>query len=242
MGRSAAGVAKAQSGVNSGCLKDASKGKVADFNACLPSDPKRKVARAEARSDAKRAKSCGPPVMPCFGYVADPNAVNQAQIDASIDLTTDAFGDPTAIADAKTDKTASRCQSAFQKDLAKGLDTVWREVLKAKKQALKGSKTSPAASGNADLVTHLRIALHASPKLAKALGKVVTDAGRKCPQADVSALFPGGCTGAQAAIVAACAQRQIVCRACEALNAADDTAIDCDDLMGALTNQGVSCL
>jgi cysteine-rich repeat protein len=240
--KGAATVVKAENKEGSSCLKDASKGKVADYNVCLTADSKGKVNKAKEKSNKLRSKGCTGQ-MPGFGYVVDLAAVNQAMIDASAALSQDVMGDPAAPADGKADKAGAKCQSAFQKDIGKGFDTIWSEILKAKKSTIKGGKKGnpPPAASNGQLVMGIGDALAASKKVPKALSKVVTDAGKKCT-GDVSALFPGGCTDAQAANVAACAQRQIVCRACESLNAADNTGIDCDALMTQLTNQAATCL
>jgi cysteine-rich repeat protein len=240
--KGAATVVKAENKEGSSCLKDASKGKVADYNACLTADSKGKVNKAKEKANKLRAKGCTGQ-MPAFGYVVDLAAVNQAMIDASAALSQDVLGDPAAPADGKADKAGAKCQAAFQKDIGKGFDTIWKEILKAKKSAIKGGKKGvpPPVIGNTELAAAIGSALGSSSKVPKALSKVVTDAGKKCT-GDVSALFPGGCTDVQAATVAACAQRQIVCRACESLNAADGTSVDCDALMATLTNQAQTCL
>ena len=245
--KGAARVVKAQNSTNKKCLSDAAKGKLTGtFNACLPAgtaDPSSSVGKAKTKSNNLRAKGCTAVVpAPPFAYVADPVMVNEAMEAASIALTTDAFGDPASIS-TKDDKAGSSCQAAFQTNIGKSFDKLWSELLKAKKTSLKGTKNSPGATNNDELVDDLAGALQGNPSIQKAIAKITTDAGKKCPQADVAALFPGGCTSAQVATVAACAQRQVVCRACESLNAADDTGIDCDALVKeVLGDPAATCL
>ena len=225
----AAGIAKAQNKETATCLKDKSKGKVADFDACLVADAKNKVAKAKDKAASGQTKKCNQANLPEFGFTNDIADVQQVSMDEPIGLAQDLFGDPGngAIVD-KTDKTGSKCQGEVVKNATKLYDTIWKELLKTKKQALKGSKSLTAVLTGSELATTLQGSLAASSKIQKASQKLNSKPVNKCEGGDPAALFPGSCTDAQLGPVLTCTTQRVACRACTNVNAVDGIAMDCD--------------
>ena len=233
----AAAIAKAQNKETATCLKDTAKGKVADFDACLVADAGQKVQKAKDKAASGQAKKCNQANLPAFGFIDDIAAVQDASANEPVGLAQDLFGAPGdgAIAD-KADKTGSRCQTEVVKDATKLYDTIWKELLKSKKQALKGSKSLTAALTGAELATALQGSLSTSPKIQNATQKLNEKPVKKCEGADPAALFPGACTDAQLGTVLTCVTQRVACRACTNVNLVDGIAMDCDTVDDGATN------
>jgi cysteine-rich repeat protein len=218
------GVLKAQNKDNASCVKNDAAGKT-DFATCFGTDVGGKVAKAEAKTTKTDGKKCTGDGAPTFAYTA-PATVNGAAKDGSTDAAAAVLGAAPTIADKKADKAGAACQAEVLKRHNKLQETWLGEANKAKKTALKGSKTTPAVGNATDLAAAIDTAVAASTKITKAENGVNSGIAKKCPDAIVDGLFDcgGATTGNELAL---CVILQAKRGACLALEAADDLALAC---------------
>jgi cysteine-rich repeat protein len=235
--KQAAKIAKTQNKESTKCLKDKSKGKVADFDACLIGDLKGKVQKAKDKAAAGQGKKCNQADLPTFGFINDIAGVQASAMNGPIALANVLFGNPGdgAIAP-KSDKVGSKCQGIVLKSATKVYDTIWSELNKSKKQAIKGTKNVTAATNDGELTAALRGTFTTSKKLPKAVQKLNDKPPKKCEGGDPATLFPGACTNAQIGDVLTCVTQQTACLACTSYNEVDDVSIDCDQVDDGLMN------
>jgi cysteine-rich repeat protein len=235
--KQAAKIAKTQNKESTKCLKDKSKGKVADFDACLIGDLKGKVQKAKDKAAAGQGKKCNQADLPTFGFIDDIAGVQASAMNGPIALDAVLFGSPGdgAIAP-KSDKVGSQCQGIVLKSATKVYDTIWSELNKSKKQAIKGTKNVTAATNDDELTAALRGTFTTSKKLAKAVQKLNDKPVKKCEGGNPATLFPGDCTNAQIGDVLTCVTQQTTCLACTSYNEVDGVSIDCDQVDDGLMN------
>ena len=184
------GVLKAQGKDTAGCLKDVAAGK-STLESCLGADLKGKVAKAEAKTEKTNTDKCGAPNEPSFAYTS-PATLDASAKGASLASFDTIFGASPNVALKAADKAGAACQAEVLKRHAKLQETWAAEANKAKKEALKGSASVPAAQNGTELGAAIDDAISASTKLAKAENGVNTGIANKCPDALVSNLFDCG--------------------------------------------------
>ena len=216
------GVAGAQAQQVESCVKDASRGKLDNF--CFSAG--KKVSKARAKTVKIAQKKCKE--TPDFGP-DDPLAVNRAAERAPGDLVHDVFGDDldVAILRKKDDKEGSKCQLDVARELLRCEGAHFREFVRCSKKGVKKDRISDAESlGDCigeDPKNKIRKACDAGR------GKVRDRIKKKCSGVDLDSAFPG-CSATDNADLALCIEERASCRACLALNEANETDRDCDEL------------
>jgi cysteine-rich repeat protein len=221
------GVAKAQDKNLSSCLKAVASGKAA-LGDCLGVDPKGKVAAAKAKTSKTDLKKCVAPNVPTFAYTGD-DVTNAAGDAAPLTSALIVFGNPPNVATTAADKAGAGCQAEVMKRSAKLIETWISEANKAKKTALKGSKTTAAVPNAVALATAVDTAIGASAAITKGENGVNSGLAKKCADADVpniADLFDCGGAATSNAL-ALCVIAGAKDEACKAFEIADDLALDC---------------
>jgi choice-of-anchor B domain-containing protein len=205
------------------CIKDASRQKIPDAQACLTGDLKEKVLKARLRTLGLESKRCleDPPTI---GYTSG-TALNDAAVTHETALWQDVYGpDLQAAVILKTDDAVgASCQST----VARFYDKVMQARLKAftdcKKTGLKLAAIVSVATLEACFDEMLA---DVKGKVAKARTRFASKVTAKCAGVDRDAAFPGACVGA--GDFATCVDERGACRACLLLNGMDGLARDCD--------------
>ncbi len=214
---------------NESCIKGHQKGKLGtSIEACLVGDSSQRVAKAEAKTLKDDAKLCVPlNPAPSFGY-AGAAAVNQAAVDGPIDLIHAIFGDPVdgAVLTTAVNKDTAKCQNELLKRANKLEDAVLKELVKAKKSAIK----EPAVNSAAALETALGAVLSSNKKITKSQDQLMSKVDKTCAplQSLPSTVFPGACAAPTLAEVEACTIAAARCVACLKMNAFDGLNLNCD--------------
>ena len=233
MNKGAAGAAKLQAGASLACLKNAAKGKVeklgtpATAQDCLSNDVGGKLAGAAAKLAARETASCAAGAD--FGH-SSAATVSDAATVAGRDLMGDLFGADlgASLILAAADPVGAKCQGDVAKRANAATAALWKLTLKQKKAVLLGTKVLSA--GNAEqLGERLADFIASDPKGAasKPFAALAAGAGKLCTGVTLATAFPG-CAPADVGALAACAERSVRCRFCQALGTADGLPIDCD--------------
>lgn len=231
-------VTKARGKANVGCVKDAGLGKLGGTaQTCVTGLSSAKVEKSKAKTVSDAAKVCG--TAPSFGYPG-PVVTNLGAEKAANDLVADVFGAPldAGITSCTASKAGCQCQQKVIDDVAKLADTKLGEFVKCKKAVLKSGANGAAVLQKCvdDAATVGSIEADTKGKVAKAVGKLTTDIGKKCDTPGVTTTsFPGTCTGMSGAGLAQCLDRLVECRVCQAINDMDALFVNCD-----LFDDGVS--
>jgi hypothetical protein len=229
-------VAGAQGKANLNCLKSAGKNKlIGTAQDCLTLDPKDKILKKRDKTVSDHAKLCT--LAPDFGYTS-PATINNAAVQAELDLLADLFGSPLdpAVIDCAADKSGCVCQQKVLNNAEKIAAAKLKEFLKCKKQALKAGATSATALENCvdDAGTAGSIAADTKLKIQKKVAKLGADVAAKC--VGVSGAFPGACDGLSGVALSTCVDVQVECRVCQAINAMDGILVNCDVFDDTLAN------
>ena len=215
---------------NESCIKGHQKGKLGtSIEACLVGDSSQRVAKAEAKTLKDDAKLCAPlNPAPSFGYTGAA-AVNGAAVAGPIDLIHAIFGDPVDAAPVLTtavNKDTAKCQNELLKRANKLEDAVLKELVKAKKSAIK----EPAVNSAAALETALGAVLSSNKKITKSQDQLMSKVDKTCAslQALPSTVFPGACAAPTLAEVEDCTIAAARCVACLKMNAFDGLNLNCD--------------
>jgi cysteine-rich repeat protein len=226
-----AGVAKAQTGDNSACVKSVAGGKTADFATCFGTDVKGKVAKAQTKtSNTIAGKKCTAANLPTIAFETA-TAVNDAGEIQPNESTTAVLGATPTIILKSADKAGAACQAEVVKQYNALLNKWLAEANKAKKTALKGGKggTPAPVETDAALATALDTALTGNANVTKQEGKVTAGLTKKCTDAQVDAAFDcGGAT--TVAALGTCVITAAEQAACEALELADGLTLTCPAL------------
>jgi hypothetical protein len=230
-------VNRAQLRENERCLKDFQKGKLAaesiTFDECTTKDRKFKVEATEEKTENQELKKCVPlDVPPPFAYT-DSDRVNKAAMDGALALTYKIFGGPPVLdADLQTPTNPSelegaRCQLEMLKrggDLEK---TTLKQVIKAKKKALKDETVNSAAA----LEEKLQAVFSSNDKVSKVEDNLAKSVDKKCDGLDgtLDTIFAGSCGDPDLIDVEDCVIAAARCQACLKINAFDDLNLDCDE-------------
>jgi hypothetical protein len=140
------------------------------------------------------------------------------------------FGDAPAVADKKTDKAGAACQAEVAKRQFKLQATWLTEATKAKKAALKGSKSTPPVTNPTQLATAIDAAVEgaANKKLTDAENAVNAGLDKKCGGvANLADLFDCNDALPTTDQLAACVIVAAEGEACRALEQADGLDLAC---------------
>jgi cysteine-rich repeat protein len=218
-----AGVLKAQSADNAKCVKDVAAEKQINVAACLGTDVKQKVQKAQDKTTATFANKCDE--VPGFAFT-DATTVNNAGEAEKLEAFTTLFGDPAPIVLKSADKDGAKCQAEALKQM-NAVSAKWTaEANKAKKTALKGKGAVLPVASATELAAAIDTAVAANTKITSAENKANTGIANKCTDATVDALFDcGGVTTTNA--LALCVIATGKDAACNALELADGLSLDC---------------
>lgn len=224
-------VSRTQAKEASACLKGASRGTVADMQACLVGDAGGKIGKVVAKTSVSEAKLCGE--APPFAYVGGA-AASDAGRGATIGTTDDVFGPELSAAVAPaTDKAAAKCQAAVLKASLKLLDAKALLFLKCAKDRLAGKPTlavsGPQVGDCLDVV-----AADAKGRIGKRVGKLGVVLDRQCRDGNVATTLPGACFSTAAP--ASCLHVRTNCHLCAMAEATGNLGADCDRLDDGLAN------
>jgi hypothetical protein len=238
MNKNGALVNKEQLKENERCLKEFQREKLVapivnsvTFDTCTTADLKDRVQKAELRTAAQEGRKCDKlDVPPPFAYT-DSATVNTAAVDGALALTYEIFGGPPVLDDslvtrAENTKTAN-CQFEMLKRADKIEYTVIREVVKAKRRALRDETVDSAAA----LEAKLQAVFSSNRRIARTENRLVKSVDGKCsglPAPDT--IFPGECGEGDPNLseVEVCVIAAARCEACLKINTFDDLNLDCD--------------
>jgi hypothetical protein len=219
--------------------------------ACLGNDVHGRLAKQIAKLAQREADRClaEPRQLPDFGYSGSATTASAAETQA-LGLVADLFGPDLDAAvvlapwfNPGADPKGARCQEEVLTRTRILLHTLWKQALKAKKNALLGRKDrltgvgpdAPVESA-AQLQDEILAFLSADPqqRVSKAALKLGEKAALKCGDAGVvtplADMFGGECAGpANPTELATCAEERARCRFCKSLNAIDGLGMDCED-------------
>ena len=217
------------------CLDDFQKGKLVGemtFDECTIEDRKGNVRNAQETTEKRQVKKCDSlDVPPPFAFTGA-ETVNAAAVDGALALTYVLFGGPPVL-DADVglpidlDKLeAAQCQFEMLKSAGKLEKTVLKQVIKAKKRALKDD----AVNSDAALEVRLVPVFISDKKISRAEAKLVKSAGKKCDDLveALDTVFPGSCGDPDLGDVEDCVIAAARCQACLKINAFDGLNLDCD--------------
>lgn len=223
--KDAAKVGATQGKENNACVKLGTKGTVTA--GCPTSDPKGKVAKAEAKTLSDETGKCT--VAPNFAYTSGATA-NAAMQDAELGLLADIFGGTDLTAVISTDKVIGKCQATMLKDAEKLAATFVKVFNGEKKNALK------LGADDAGDIAAL-VGDDPKGKIGKTESKLGADATKACTGVTLASAFPGECsTAASPAALAACLEQVTKCRMCEGIEEMDGIDADCDVIDDGASN------
>lgn len=257
LNKQGAKVAKDQGKASLGCLKDAANGsltklgippQVQTAQACLTNDVRGRVGRDAEVLASRDASLCRatPEQLPPFAY-SGAAATQAAVTDAALGLAADLFGpnlDAALVSD-DDDHLAALCQQeVFQRTQAV-VDILWKDVLGQKKAVLAGKErltgSGPVNDAN-ELAAELAASIESDDKrhVGKIVEKLVERTVSRCTGRPLALLFPGACTSATPAALAACAEKRARARFWASLADADVLDVECDLLDDGLPNGSCS--
>ena len=228
-------VNKAQLKENERCLREFQADRLVatmTFDACTTADEKGRVDRAEERTATREAKKCDSlDEPPPFAYT-DSATVNRTAVKGALALTYEIFGGPPVLDDnlvtRAENKEMAKCQLEMLKRADKLENSVLKEVIKAKKKALKDETVNSGAA----LEAKLWAVFSSNDKINRAQDRLRKRVDRKCAvlPAAPDAIFPGACREGNPNLneVEACVIAAARCGACLKINAFDDLNLDCD--------------
>ncbi len=236
------------------CLNDFQKGKLVGemtFDECTTADRKRNVRNAEETTAKREVKKCDSlDVPPPFAFTSA-ETVNAAAVDGALALTYALFGgaerdddgravcdaprvtDGRAVCDAdlglptsSSELDAAKCQLKMLKSAGKLEKAVLKQVINAKKRALKDE----AVNSGAVLENELMAVFSSNDKISRAEAKLVKSVDKKCDDLDepLDTVFAGSCGDPDLSDVEDCVIAAARCQACLKINAFDGLNLDCD--------------
>ena len=243
MNKNGGKVNKAQLKETERCLKDFQKEKLVapmTFSTCKTADLRGRVQRTKDKTFTREGKKCDPLVVPPppFAYT-DFATVNAIAVSGGQWLTNEIFGSPVLDTDLATkagDPEAAKCQLEVLKRAGKLENTILKELIKAKKRALKD-----ATVGNGSLLAvRLADVFSSNARIERARGALLSGVDRKCAALQVlpGEIFAGDCGEGDPDLrgVEFCAIVASHCAACAMINAFDDLNLDCDQLDDQVAN------
>jgi hypothetical protein len=214
------------------CIKNAGKGKEADPDNCILTNPDGKIAGKEAKVTALYGTKCTG-AEPIQQSAATGNAAHRGAIE---DLAHDIFGDPVSGV-VNPGKDEAKCQDKAIQRATQAFTEKMKNFRKCKKDNMKTDVVVDSATLEATCMTPT--IPDPKGKIAKKVNKLLDDINDKCAglEAEFGTIFPGSCAAsASTAALGACIEQHVECRVCEALNTADGTSRDCDLFDDGLAN------
>jgi len=231
MSKAGSKVAKAQGKDVARCIKNASRRKIPDGQACLVGDLQGKVAKAAARTAADDLRLCtGDP--PTFGYTSA-TAVNASAVLHETALWNDIFGPDlgAAVFLRSIDRDGASCQAS----VARFYDKVMQARLKAFDDCKKTGLQLETITNRPTLeVCFDEMLADTTGRIGKATSRFGSRVTAKCGVVDLNTAFPGLCTGA--GDFASCVDERGLCRICLLRNGTDGLGRDCDILDDTIAN------
>jgi hypothetical protein len=239
-----AAVARAQARDAGACLHAFARGRINRLGrdaqprtaeACLTNDVDGNVARALMSTLVRDAQRCQarPEQLPDFAYRGG-GPVNGAARSQTAALVEDLFGpNLDAVLVSKDVAPASAaCQKGVVEASEDVLDTGVRLAVRSKRRALRGMAQPPVQSAaQLELALLDDFARDKRKRLTRARERLQRTLGERCVgvESSLPTLFPGVCSAAtNLAELSDCADRAALCRLCQAQNAMDGLALDCD--------------
>lgn len=221
------------------CIKAATAGDEGNAEACVVNNPDGKILAKEDKVTA--LFGVGAPCDPVPPAIVRPAAIgNAAHVSALTRLMHELFGNPIGVI--STAKMDAKCLNKTVQRATQGFTEIIKQHRGCKKAGLKGgtvtsNATLLAACGTFPL-------LDPDGKADAKLDKLDADVQSACaqPGIDLASLFDGlspACHGTATAL-SACVRAHVVCRACIALNYADNQTMSCDTMDDGAAN--LSCL
>ena len=219
----AALVSKAQNTDTRQCIQNAGRGRETDPDGCLTADTRGRVGRAEdqvTRAFTTRCSGSEP-------IVTTDMTTNDAHTDETLnmvhalfgpDLTNGGFG-----AVIEPGQAESRCQDKVWFRVSQLWDTKLRTFLSCQRTALRRVITDAASLAR---VCFTPLIPDGRNQIGRAIAQLRAEVVRQCTGLSTNALFPGDCVGEDD--FAGCIEREVECRVCKTLNAADGLGRDCD--------------
>jgi hypothetical protein len=215
---------------------------------CITADAKSKVFKKKGKTTADDGKFCQAPNVPDFGYTGSANVNSEAQ-QAELDLIHDVFGSPidSGLYSKNPNVFEAVCQRNVIDRVEKLIQTMGREFVKCKKNALKVAKlpyltgAASASDLNAcvdDALTPNSVQADTKGKIAKRYQNLLDAIVKQCetvsPVSDHS--FPGVCNGLTNTNLQSCLNERARCRFCLMANAMDGLTVDCDAFDDGVSN------
>jgi hypothetical protein len=255
MNKNGTKVNRAQLKDNELCLKDFQKGNLViedmTFDECTVDDRKGRVLRSKRKTVDREERKCESlEVAPPFAFT-DSATVNAAAMDGALALMYKIFGGPPVLdanlrlpiippppndelnhleVDELNDLEVAQCQLEMLERAGKLETAVLKEVLKAKRKALKDETVNSAAALEAKLQT----VFFSNNKISKAEDSLVKLVDQKCDALaePPNAIFAGICGAGNPdlAEVEDCVIAAARCEVCLKFNAFDDLNLDCDQM------------
>lgn len=237
----------AQGKINSSCIKDFVKGKVAGPGAaetCIQSDPKSKVSKKQGKLVADEGKFCG--TAPDFAYVGSPTATD-APVDAERNLAHSIYGNPldSGMFICDTFPNECFCQRTTTKRINKIFRAASKIFIKCKKAALKVGKDPfdlgadnlgdiEACVTDGVLAGGLSVESDTKGKISKATSQLGDTIGQFCGLGGSDEFGGGDCAALSGTALRDCIANETLCHFCEMINDVDGLAIDCATWSGAI--------
>ncbi len=244
------------------CLRSLAKGQTAALGpqgtaeGCLQADVKGRLHRASEKARAQFSRLClgqdaqGTPKLPPFGTLPDPETAVAVMIDAALSkevgLLHDLFGSSldAALVSEAADGKASKCQQGVVKGVEQCQDRILKEFNRCQKRGVRSHAGAAAIQSAEDLEACM--GADASGQVAKACDdasrpdRIRQEIATKCsgPGVDLSDAFPG-CNRDDPAELQRCLRKAAECRACVALNEADDLRASCPACIPDVPVQGL---
>jgi len=223
------------------CLKLGSIGNLpmgVTAEACLDSDLKGKIGKAQTKVSGSVTKFCGVAATPDFGFT-DATTLNESHADEGLGFVPDMFGPDldAAIAGPLLADPKARCSLGALGQSAKVADAMLKVFLGCMKSGLKSGVIADAAALEACLG---EITLDTKGRVAKSVARVQSKlASSACP-ASPGTLYPeldgpgelcdryGLALPLTSETLASCLGKRMACRVCRIVNASNDFNHNCD--------------
>jgi hypothetical protein len=211
------------------------------FDVCTTADEKGRVQRAGKKTQRREVKKCDSlDVPPPFAYT-NSAMVSTAAVDGALALPYEIFGGPPvldgSLVTRADDRETAKCQLEMLKRAGKLENTVLKEVIRAKKKALKDETVDSGAA----LEAKLQAVFSSNDRIDRTQERLVRRVDRKCavPQASPNPIFPGACGEGDPNLrqIEDCVIAAARCAACSKINAFDDLNLDCDQADDRTANE-----
>jgi cysteine-rich repeat protein len=189
-----------------------------DLEACIEGNAA--LLRADAALEALAGTRCDSP--PDFG-LTDPATIGAAVREEGFDWLRGLLGPDLEAALATVDPAEAKCQQGLVREAARLVDARWRAALGAKRASLAGGAPSAEA-----LALDVAAAVQVDAGVGRRVGALFRRMNASCDPGALGSLFPGRCSAASAASLAACVDALTDCAFCRAFDASDGVSLGCE--------------